>query len=413
MSVALCFLGLSVVNCSSVGGLETTGRGPGEDEPVYSGDGDGDGDQLMGMGGQPEDECSRFHDRAMPKKFEACGGEPFGTWRSTQVEWETWDISSRASGPQVLLEGGYRFRFNEGGRATVFREEARLEAMWDARCEDLDSGAIVIDFDPEIPEYRRDCYSVSCGCLCELDFEEVLTSAAWSRTSNAMEITLYDYNPQQFDYCIDGDVMTLQNTDGRTITLERVFETFTPTSCEGRAEEKCVGGCTWGKCSGGDDCEGRQSESSCLSFSGCSWKQDECSGQADAHCGLDDFEVSPSCSFATSASCQGTPDPCWQIDESSCEEQVGCVAERWCGGGTFNCSGGDWDNCSYIEGCVYGGGVCSGGVVDCVDQGEFCNFDAEIVGGCDVYDCSGTPTSCEELDLPTCNQVQGCSLVGE
>jgi len=368
-----------------------------------------DGGTMGEAGGS--NECSGFaKTEPGPADFSPCGGEPFGTWRSTSVGWRSWEVGL---GTRIEEAGGYRVRFEDGGTLTWARDQALVDASYGATCPG--DGGPIIDFDPKTPEFEQTCDALACGiCVCEFAFEQILVDGDWTRTDTTLTVTLHDYDPMSFEYCVAGDEMTLVGVDGRSMVLERVEGVLTRLPCAGRAVEECVGDCSPGRCVGEADCDLESTETECLTRQGCEWQADYCAGDVQSSCSLAEFDRVPGCEFVDSAHCEGVPDACWTIAEETCEEQLGCEAELSCGGEPIPCSYGNYDSgvCAELSSCSFDDelSTCEGTAVRCEDFGITCYpFDSD--SGCEPYPCSGTPTPCEELDTVTCGQVQGCSVV--
>jgi hypothetical protein len=396
----------------SSGGQVTTSTGG--TDPSGGGGTNGSGGDAS-LGGETGSGCPGFSQTAAPDASAACGGEPFGTWRSTEVGWTSWQRDALTDsaetqvsvGVRVVAEGGYRASFRDGGELTWFSEAAAIDHVF-TTC----PGTLKPFTDPDFVPFG--CEDLLCGCVCSTEVEEDLTDGTWSRDDTTLTITLGSEYPFDVGYCITGDEMTLLYPDGRTVVLERVYEVVTPTPCAGRTIDECVGACTAGKCVGDASCDSGGSETECLTLQGCTWDPGQCSGTEQSSCTLGEFDEVPGCTFVASAHCEGTPDPCWSMSEDACEAQLGCVAEWSCGGDPVPCSEGYGEQamCEELVGCTYDEDSyeCQGTEARCEDLPAECG-DYGTLLGCEGSPCSGAVTPCEELDSLTCGTVQGCTLV--
>lgn len=386
----------------STGGTSSTGGGGTT----------GDGGTGGGAGESGTDSCTGFSQTEVPSDFSACGGEPFGTWRSTGLGWTSWEDEARTNddepasllGVKVAAEGGHRMKFHDGGELTWSVEEASVDQLYD-----LCPGTLV----PLDEAFRQGCDWVGCGCVCNVEVDAGVASGNWTRTDTTLTVATLDAEVA-FSYCVAEDEMTLVYPDGRTIVLERVYEVVTPTPCAGRDIEECVGACSAGQCVGDGDCAGADSEAECGTLADCAWDATLCSGDEQSSCTLDEYDRVPGCTFVSNAHCEGTPDPCWSMSEDACEEQLGCEAEWSCGGDPVPCSAayGDQPMCEEFVGCTYDEDTyaCEGPDARCEDLDAECGDYGNLVG-CERSPCSGTATPCEDHDSLTCGQVQGCTLV--
>jgi hypothetical protein len=256
------------------------------------------------------------------------------------------------------------------------------------------------------------CAPAGCGlCTCSFRQEEKDDDGRWWRTDTTLTLVV-DGKAMTFDYCVQGDVLSLRSTRGVVYTMQRFFGHGSPTVCAGRNSAQCaVGdGCSSGACVGSNDCQKAAWKDSCLTRVGCSWDESICRGTPKP-CAVEDFGVRPGCELVPGAvQCTGTPLPCDGQDLETCEQIRGCTAKEQCVGGERNCSGFDhacsicagWPGC---DGCDSKGkclGTTSCGSLDKQNCARF---------GCDWVQCTGTPLACEDLLPEQCDGVPGCRLV--
>lgn len=305
------------------------------------------------------------------RELEACGGEPFGAWRLTEIERHAsthCDAGLLSSEITELL-----IQFESSGRG-----------QW------LEEGA---------------------------DDTELSRAFDWTRTDATLVIEGVAY-----DYCIDDDELRLSDPRGATFTLERVYvrETEIP-ACEEREANECEAGerpsegCQRGVCTGSAFCPDIASESSCTNTEGCAWDEDRCQGEPVASCSLWHYGRMAGCELTDrEPSCAGASRQCRELPISECDGA--CAIQPGCIGATIVCSAiGPSGSCGAIAGCSIDGRECTG-VTECSEQtsaAQCVDAARATTSGCQWVDaiCQGEPNPpCEELSLTRCEAVPGCYL---
>lgn len=266
--------------------------------------------------------------------FDACGGEPFGQWMATSTDWSNYSFRMSQLGCEPvtlteLEEGQTRLEFRDGGDATFRVIDSKLGLVMPKGCNSSSlcdnayakspsaSGSGFLTGTPECEE------SACNGCSCEVSQASFTMDVAWTRSGGTLSLRnegggtyvinyvgLPDFPNHEYvegrqyewQYCIEGDVMSVLEDDGRLITFERLVTSGTPLACDQRELERCSGtGCIRGACLGTGECEMSSSETQCLTYSGCSWDPDLCHGTAKEECGLSDHGFTPGCEILSPA----------------------------------------------------------------------------------------------------------------
>jgi hypothetical protein len=373
-----------------------------------------------------------------PGVFSACGGFPAGRWRAKRVALGplTASITAKQGAfpvgvgecpveiPQPSGEYDLRLELFEGGAANVAFEATlafnlaescvSLKAPFPACQPGIDTGTTFYSL--HVPGFSAvgSCKSLACG-ICSCSSGAVLVdNGRWSRSGTTLTVVT---NPgsgevtESYEYCVQGDTMTLRNSFGFVIEMERSITSGTPAPCANRSEEQCAlgGGCALGVCVGNATCSSAESEAGCSTLSGCSWASEQCGGTAPAACKLEDFGVVPGCTIGSGkASCVGDPGPCTAKTEADCLKTPGCQRTPGCIGGTFSCGRytGACSFCNAKVGCSCNVGYCEGSATCEAQQLSEC----EAADGCSWVECQGTPTPCAQFDELTCGNVSGCRL---
>jgi hypothetical protein len=357
-----------------------------------------------------------------------CGGEPFGSWRLTQVEWGRSELSLTSRGESVgscdmmtkpvgtkpprLLMSLY-----EGGDAEYFSERSEVAVSWSESC----VTSKVSEFScgskawTGVSACKVDCDTCNCSTSTAAFSED---EGEWGRTQEGLLIPIFGQGGP-WAYCVTGDELEL-SSEVAHLVFERITRFTRPAACSARTAKNCAVGvpttCWLGACVGGPSCEDASSEGSCLTNSGCSWDADACVGTAAEECQLGDLGVVPGCELTNkSVSCHGTAPQC-----------EGRTADECGGGCTFNddgrCTGTlrceNFDYCP-IEQCEPGpdGDICAkDGPFECSALSatecdsialdyygdESCSWEAAF--------CEGAPVACEDLPNDECDYAAGCAL---
>lgn len=467
--VSMFSLGLAIACAGSEGSLNSgdTGRGGAgyagsyESNNAFAGGTGGTGTTgggAAGVGPVFTNGCASAGQFApdTTEAFDACEGEPFGTWRLTSVDAlyplqvyrsdldglagecpvEVGDIDIDFQMAVSLLDGGdavvvtdmplatsIPFRFLED----CFKREA--DSLFD--CESVDWADYI------------NC-SYECGaCNCEYTILQRLYGnwdGRWSRSDGKLHIEHRDGDYHHYEYCVIDDVMRLKYVPGLVwvdtiipddvaffyqievaFTMERVLYGGMPLECSQRSLDNCETSgnssdtCRLvGTCTGGSQCVG-DSEASCTNHQGCSWSDEErCVGSVPDGCTLSDADVIPGCRFYdTSARCVGTPGPCTELETGECETVSGCELGQGCiGTPIIDCSywNGDCLRCNGIPECSCADDGTCGGTPVCEAQTIFetCHWTT----GCEWVEstCQGTPEPCDQFSVQECASFEGCRV---
>jgi hypothetical protein len=255
------------------------------------------------------------------------------------------------------------------------------------------------------------CKLGDCG-ICSCDFSSSVTflPGTWKRSGTTLTVTPMGYADTAFDYCVNGDTMTVRDPSGLLVTLERAAVSGAPTPCSQRTIDQCkLGvGCRVGACMGGATCTSAATETDCTVRQGCFWSADQCGGTAPPTCTLAEYGIVPGCVFTGVPRCTGTATACELKTKQQCSVP-GCQAIAGCIGGAADCS--QFSHactfCNAVTGCSCDtSGVCVGSAT--CEQQSF--FNCSDVRGCTWIECRGTPTPCQNLNELDCEQTPGCRL---
>lgn len=152
--------------------------------------------------------------------FAPCGGDPVGEWSFDDICLESpvpdgegcagssVDLSDlTASGTLTIEEDGtYSSEFALAGDISVHLPESCLpEGL---SCEELST-----------PDETCSASGSICDCVSTLDMDPVADSGAWEASGEAITLLPDSDDPEEGDYCVDGDVLTIQfEADGTTAT---------------------------------------------------------------------------------------------------------------------------------------------------------------------------------------------------
>lgn len=375
--------------------------------------------------GSAECDCSQCEPYEATSKqtpdFEACGGEPFGDWRLTNI-----DI--RGLPLVVTVESGGIIPTRE-----TYECDAELGLVWSGRglVSLKEGGAAWVSTPPYSSVMRfpgSRCNIVACenitgcklsnGCaMCECSTAEYGVrggsyepDGTWSRDGTL----LYLPGPTgSGEYCVTEDQLKINFGAEGVYTFEKVNLVGRPQECEARKVDACESaGCHIGECVGEEKCADASSASTCSTLSGCSWDDTVCRGTAPESCGTSDYGQVPGCEIVTeSAHCEGEAPKCQDLDEFTCDEVPGCKLGLCTEEAEYDCSDFTPPDCETIAGCTDGITRCDG-YTTCGDQ---INSD-----GCWALDCywdnslcGGESTSCEGLDLDACRATAYCTVVAD
>jgi hypothetical protein len=240
----------------------------------------------------------------------------------------------------------------------------------------------------------------------------------WTRSGSTLAIK----NVTEFEYCVNGDTMTLHDsTWGLGFTMERVQAGGTPLACASRDQKGCgASNDCHPLCSGGATCSAAADESSCTNRQGCTWDTARCAGVAKMRCELQDFDIVPGCSFlSTTAKCTGIAAACGGKTQIGCGRTPGCRWGPGCFGDSVLTCSDNYAGCGYCNdnpGCTCDtSGDCLGAATfscsdmktsgDCIAWGP----DFETCSWAEAY-CNGKPTPCDQLSVTDCAAMAGCAV---
>jgi hypothetical protein len=362
----------------------------------------------------------QVHDAA---KTEACGGEPFGVWRLTQLDLGRTPMTVSANGqsngtcdlmldtpsetPRVLM------KLREGGTAEYDTKQLVTKAHWSESC---------ISSKTALLACGSDGWTGVWGCALDCDICTCSTTlgktpsqnAGWRRTATTLSVAPLG-NIIEFDYCVNGSKLTLSGAD-MSLEFEQVFTVDTPTACEQRSQDECTlgEGCGLGVCQGSSSCAQARYESACLTMQGCTWDATACTGRA-GDCTLADFGTVPGCEFVDQATtCVGTPTACTALDVGTCADRRGCKVNKGgrCAGPSLPCA--DFSSCPI--------GYCTWDSPDCHGTSSCAAFNSETQ--CDNANenfpnspctwepawCEGDAEPCSSYEQSVCGTIPGCKL---
>jgi hypothetical protein len=163
-----------------------------------------------------------------------------------------------------------------------------------------------------------------------------------------------------------------------------------------------------------DECAGKNFYA-CVSLRGCVQTGD-CAGDPIACEAFPSEESCPKqkgCEWAMTSECGGTAQQCGNFfQQQQCANQKGCVWDNfnwWCMGSPTPCNQIDISTCFQQSGCSMMG------TTGCIGQPKACDTQKNFVTcslllGCSWQgNCEGTPTVCTDLELAKCDSQPGCA----
>jgi hypothetical protein len=254
-------------------------------------------------------DCSRCPELSLSgddQAFTACGGEPFGAWRlqgrdlshfralifADGVAERCDAVASEIDAGDVLIElesgGDARVRFDDG-RVEFSVANSCVKQIESRGCLALGHGSQGLD----------GCSLDVCGvCKCsEGGSSYVDDLASWSRKGGVLNITELGGATHAYDYCVDGDRLTLHDLDSLELyDLSRVSISGSPKPCSTRSVEGCNidGQCGVGSCVGAD-CPDASGEEECTNVEGCDWDPSVCAGETPSGCSIQGYGKVPGC----------------------------------------------------------------------------------------------------------------------
>lgn len=336
--------------------------------------------------------------------FDACGGEPLGTWilSSTETFGAHVFVSNELTGhtdfcpAQLKFDDvdafDYRLAFSDSGEVEVYTSAYSTTYWYDEACveEGLYTSCEATDWD------LFECTGQACGlCSCPVSWPESSWTGTWTQSDSALSISTATGESTDYDYCVDGDRMQLL-AEGISLVFARAYTFSRPLPCADREPEACTGGCALD----GDT--------------------ETCSGSPDA-CALGDYGNVLGCEWVDAAepNCAGERERCQDQALESCEDLYGCEVASACVGGAVACDAlsGACGFCADVTGCT----PCSDRDAPCIGsttceaqpRQSDCESATEYgMGDCEWLDetCVGELIPCEELTPEECAGAPGCML---
>ena len=168
-------------------------------------------------------------------EFEACGGDPAGTWSlegecgfegRTDIDPECPGAFLQAEG--VGLSGQSDLSFEDDGSWGLtynltgsFQFFVPKECLGEATCEDVE-GRLHL---PQSDNWACPDTGEACDCLIptETSLNDGGVRDSWRVEGNTIIATDTDDEDQVFEFCIEGDTMTVKDGDGFVLTFSRAF----------------------------------------------------------------------------------------------------------------------------------------------------------------------------------------------
>jgi hypothetical protein len=361
------------------------------------------------------DSCPEFVPEEAAQ-FTPCGGEPFGRWRTVSTDRSGQAPWGLGTCPFQLLEtpasDDLTLVLHEGGAADYAHVRADLNLRTLKSCHS-NCG------DSDAYGDRWTCVESACGtCECELE-SDYLTDKSYTWSREDVTLRLHPEGSEQiadeYEYCVEGDTMTLSTEDGRILTLVQAALKGSPTLCRNRTSDECLLGtsdCIQGACVGDDACLEGATEAQCGTISGCEWDSDGCSGSTESSCSLVDYGRTPGCEFVDFLGCTGDRVACSDILEVfECRANQGCADDFECIGDPVDCALLGTSQCNGNEGCTWDPDslTCSG-TTTCEKETSSSSCELLEWVGCVPTECTGNARPCDELTSIECETASGCSL---
>lgn len=283
--------------------------------------------------------------------FSACGGEPFGLWKSTSTDWSNYVLPGGCEiwEPQELEPNDNRIDILDGGDARFALTGLRLRFKALSSC--LGNCTRVSASVGEL-----DCVDDGCGvCSCEMSHGAIDYNGSWTRDDTTLSFYFEGFS-STYDvlYCVENGGLRYEDPDGRLITLEPAEFVGEPLGCDDRGEQDCElgGGCRLGDCLGTGDCTAANSETACLTRQNCEWDPSDCAGVAASTCELSDYGNTPGCESVTEDTrCVGTAIACGDLPDGECDTNPTCFEDPDCLGEATPCWALAFDLCNSVPGC--------------------------------------------------------------
>jgi hypothetical protein len=295
--------------------------------------------------------CKPLHINDAPT-WEACGGEPFGRWRSTAVNFDglpfqlTVDQRTIAAAcPARFADFDYDVRMEiDNDRAVVIKEGKSLRLEYFPKSCNKFTSNVLTSCDAVMG-----CKSTDCGrCECSKNINSVSREGTWARMPNKLQLPGFE---QPVEYCVRNDRLEIRDPLSGRYSFERFYGGGSPAECAERTMDDCKSsGCSLGVCRGGPSCD-RANVTQCGTRQGCTWDPTVCTGQAATACALQDYGKEPGCVlYPGAAKCGSTATACSGRASVVCK--FGCAV---CDGSMASCKA----------------GACGGQATPCADLSEF------------------------------------------
>ena len=363
-----------------------------------------------------------------PVTFDACGGEPFGTWHLTDVDLTGFpyhlyrnnalgevELAGACPGKLVSKSDDYdlRIELKDGGIVTFSDNTLEFTRSFLQSCVNK-----TLSSDSFCDEGAHGCTESNGVCSCRNSFQfSSDIGRSWERTNTTITFSTMYGSGAPLNYCVIDDQLLLEDTNaGIRFTLKKVVGGGIPAACASRTNATCTAGtgCHLGACVGdATPCAAAATEASCTNNSGCRWDTSACGGTAWDSCTLADFDVVPGCDFVSpKATCGGTAKLCSEYLAAECTNVNGCALTDNCHGENVSCATlfSDASVCYTDAGCTLSNYACTG-TINCTSKTTQTN--CRTVYGCEwvTDECSGTPPACSSYSVENCMNHSGCSLV--
>ncbi len=378
--------------------------------------------------------CEGEAPRDVPTTFQACGGEPFGTWVLTEA-----DVSAvkahfarQVLGGELMMAAcpatttllgtpNVLLKLDDGGSGAGTITGFGVSVLVMSEC-----AAQVGQACGEFKGCEEDSACGTCHCSMSAVNESPPDSLSWSRTGAQLSLML-GTTPANYEYCVDGDTLSLYVPETELVLrLQRTYAFGEPLPCAERAVDKCSGAsaiaqdnCHVGICTGAPaGCANASDEAGCTNQQGCSWDTSQCSGNSAQYCGLDDYGVIPGCELSDQPPvCSGTPSACADYDTDTCPLEQGCTLGHSCQGPSKTCNSlyvNDYD-CASGCSCSDEQGYCRcTGTSDCTKALSESLCESSGNYGCVWTEaCAGALPDCASLTADTCYDIPGCGLTAQ
>lgn len=270
-------------------------------------------------------------DDIAPVAFNACGGEPFGTWTFKSLDLTHLRHPLATSCPVVVKSAPEKPHFFlqvlDGGDGwwNVSGLTVAMEGMFaclDKLCRDGEKACGLCEADAAA---QSDVFALG---------EANIFAFQWTRQGGSLDLSV-DQRMASLGFCVDGDTMTVDLGAGWQVQLQRALTYGKAAPCRERPIDACerpglpnechVGACSREK----PECPDTRTEAMCTTHQGCAWEPTVCYGQGVEQCKPWEYGVIRGCEITTSASVcigqseAGQPD-CSTLNDANCLTVPGC-----------------------------------------------------------------------------------------